>query len=335
MTRNPFLLAGVFVALVGAIVLFVLSGRQNPAGKREGAGLLYPDLDTARVDRIELRTPRASVDLFRDGALWRAAREDSFPADPDAVQKILDAAKNLNARDIISRNAEKYAVFEVDSAKGVDVRLSAGGKEAAHFVVGRSGSGFQSTYVRDASRREVFQQAAPLKTVFDRGTRSWKDKAVFRLEEEKMLAVELERKGETIRLERLGEAGWSVASPVGYRAKGAMGEALARGLTRLTATDVAPAADAEKGLFETPEAIVRVDMRDGPDPTLLVGAEKEGGAGRYVRRESDGVVFVVPVARLANYVKPSEELIEPAPPDSSLKIPPGAGGAEGGEAGHD
>jgi hypothetical protein len=76
-------------------------------------------------------------------------------------------------------------------------------------------------------------------------------------------------------------------------------------------------------------------MRDGPDPTLLVGAEKEGGAGRYVRSESDGVVFVVPVARLANYVKPSEELIEPAPPDSSLKIPPGAGGAEGGEAGHD
>ncbi|MFH1681737.1 MAG: DUF4340 domain-containing protein [Candidatus Eisenbacteria bacterium] len=323
MRRNPILLAGVLLALLVVIVLLARGGRGGAGRESErDAGLLFPDLDTSRVDRIEIRTPRAEVGLFRDGAAWKVATEDSFPADPEAVGKVLAAARDLSAREIVSRKPDKYDLFEVDSARAVEALLSAGEAAAARFFIGKSGEDFRSTYVRDASREEVFRQADPLRSVFDRGTRTWKDKAVFRLEEEKMAALELEREGETIRLENRGESEWAVTKPEGHRPIGALGVSLARGLTRLTCIDIVSMSDSAETGLDAPLAIVRIDMRDEPDMTLLIGAEKEGGGGRYVKRAADDVLYLVPGARVANYLSPADELIEPVPPDASLAPPP-------------
>jgi hypothetical protein len=327
--RNPLLLAAIFVLLLGLVVLLVVSGQGSPAKKRGGSEALYPDLDTSRVDRIEIRTSRGSADLFRDGPVWRTAKEDSFPADPDAVMKVLEAAAGFSARDIASHSAEKHEIFDVDSGSAIEVRLATGGTTSARFFVGKSGSDFQSTYVRDGGGVDVFRQAGSLKSVFDRGARTWKDKAVFRLDEEKMAAVELARKGETIRYENRGEAGWVVAKPEGYRSVGALAVAVARGLTKLTATDIVSKSDTLLTGLDAPEAVVRIELAGGGEKTLVIGAEKPGGGGRYAKRASEDVLYLVPSSRLANYIRPTEELIEPLPPDSALMPPPELGSDPG------
>jgi hypothetical protein len=328
MRRNPLLLAGVLLVLLVLIVLLARGERGGTPVKREsGADLLYPDLDTSRVDRIEIRTARAAVDLYREDGLWKAADEDSFPADPEAVGKALAAAKDLSAREIVSRNPDKHEIFEVDSARAVEVILSAGGAPAARFFIGKTGEDFRSTYVRDASRPIVFRQADPLRSVFDRGTRTWKDKAVFRLEEERMASLEIEKGGETIRWENRGESDWAVTKPEGHRPIGALGVALARGLTRLTCIEIVPASGFPETGLDAPEAIVRIGMQGEPDRTLLIGREKEDGGGRYVKRAEDDVLFLVPEARVANYLRPASELIEPIPPDTLAAPEEGEEGA--------
>ncbi|RPJ47674.1 MAG: DUF4340 domain-containing protein [Candidatus Latescibacterota bacterium] len=337
MNRSPAILAAVFLVLVGGIVLFVVSGKGGPAKRAADADALYPDLDTSRVDRIEIRTRRGGADLFRDGPIWRAASEDSFPADPDAVGKLLETALGFEASEIASRNASKHEIFAVDSASAIEVRLLSGAETDARFFVGKSGSDFQSTYVRDARGPDVYRQVGALKSVFDRGSRTWKDKAIFRLDEAEMVSVELDRKGEIIRYESRGEGGWVVVKPEGHRGVGALAPAIVMGLTKLGAIDYAPAGDDSVAGVDPPEATVRIGLRGGDEKALLIGAEKAGGGGRYVKRTSDGVLFLVPSSRVVNYLRPASELIEPAPPDSGLAIPPGAGegpsaeGSSGGE----
>ncbi len=322
MHRSPILLAGLLVALV--LLIFILS--QSGGGpEMEGAAsfLLYPALDTDTVDRIVIRGGGNVTELVREGERWKVATEENYDADRDGMDRILEALASLSAAEVVSRKSEKYGLFELDSAQAVEVEIVSGGEEAARFFIGKSGADFQSTYIRDAEREDVFLQPVPLKSVFDRGSRTWRDKTVFRLDDAEMLALELDRRGEIIRFENRGEGTWVVTEPPGHRPMGVLTTALARGLTRLTCTDFAADGEREAAGLGEPEATVRIFMRDEQDRTLLIGAEKEGGGGRYVKRGSDDVLFVVPGSRLAHYLKPAEELIEAVPPDSALMAPAG------------
>ena len=322
MHRSPILLAGLLVALV--LLIFILS-QSNGGPEMEGAAssLLYPALDTEDVDRITIRGGGNVAELFREGEKWMVATEENYDADRDGMDRILEALASLSAEEVVSRKSEKYSVFELDSAQAVEVEIDSGGETAARFFIGKSGADFQSTYIRDSEREDVFLQHVPLKSVFDRGSRTWKDKTVFRLDDAEMLALELDRRGEKIRFENRGEGTWVVTEPPGHRPAGALVAALARGLTRLTCTDFAADGEREAAALDEPVAAVRIFMRDEQDRVLLIGAEKEEGGGRYVQRGSDDVLFVVPGSRLVHYLKPAAELIEPVPPDSSLMAPAG------------
>jgi len=315
MRRNPLALAGVLLMLILVIVLLV---RPGGSGKTEEAAStsLYPGLDTSRVDQIRIRAGQAEADLFRDGGLWKVASEDSFPADPGGVQRILESVSKLTNDEVVSRVPEKYDLFQVDSAAAVEVVLGAAGEEEAHFFVGKSGPDFSSSYVRDAGREEVYLQPDPLKGVFDRGSRTWKDKTIFDLSEEEMAELWLVQGEEAVVLENKWEEGWLVAEPEGYRPAEGMAQGMARGLTHLTASDFGSGGEWEAAGFEEPRAEVRITMVDETVHTLWIGGEKEGGGGHYVKRDSDEILYVVPKSRVAPYLRPLGQLIEPIPPDT-------------------
>lgn len=328
MPKNPLALAGVLLALV-IVILLLVRGDSGPAVEEEiAAGLLYPSLDTAAVDRITIRADENRVELARRGADWIVAGVEEFAADPDGVKRVLDVLASLTADEVVSRKPEKYDLFELDSAGAVEVAVGAEGSEAARFFVGKSGPDFRSTYLRDGSREEVFLQSQSLRSVFDRGTRTWKDRTVFRIDEESIVALEWERAGESIRIEHRPDEGWVVTAPEGHRAKSPAIQGMPAGLTRLTANEFPPEADRGSAGLEAPEGTVRIFLRDESVKTLLIGAEKPDSGMRYVKRGSDDVLYLVSSSRLMNYVKPAEELIEPVPADSALAPSDSLAGAE-------
>ncbi|MFH1278652.1 MAG: DUF4340 domain-containing protein [Candidatus Eisenbacteria bacterium] len=329
MPKNPLALVGVLLGLV-IVILLLVRGDDGPVKKEEArAGLLYPALDTASVDRITIRAGENLVDLSRGGSAWVVASEDGFAADPEGVTRILEALASLRADEVVSRKPEKYDLFELDSARAVEVAVGAEESESARFYIGKSGADYRSTYLRDGARDEVFLQPEALKGVFDRGTRTWKDRALFRIDEEKIAALEMECGGGTIRVEYRGDEGWVVTSPEGYRAKSPVIQGMPAGLTRLTANEFPPAADMALAGLSEPAGTVRIILQDESVKTLLIGAEKPDSGMRYVKRSSDDVLYLVSSSRVLNYIKPAEELIEPVPPDSSLAVPEAAAIPEG------
>lgn len=317
MRKNPIALAAVLIVLVLIVILLGRSGERGPAAEAKEE-LLFPGLDTAVVDRIVIHAGENGAELVRGGeGAWVVASEDDFPADPEAVERVLEASAELSAASLTSRRPSKHAIFEVDSAQAVEVALEADGEEAARFFVGKSGPDFSSSYVRAGGRDEVYLHPRPVRSVFDRGNRTWRNKRIFDFAREDLARLRVEREGGTLLFENRGDQGWAVLEPEGYRPIGPLVEGLARGFTRLTASDFGGEEEREAAGLENPRARVVLQFTDGTEKTLLIGAEKGEGGGVYVQRGGDDTLFLVPAARIAAVFRKTEELIEPVPADTA------------------
>ncbi|NNE09919.1 MAG: DUF4340 domain-containing protein [Gemmatimonadetes bacterium] len=309
MTRNPLALAALLIVLVAGIYFVI---RPAPESETAGPARLYPDLDTAAVDAIVIEGKADRTELARGEGGWVVVTEDGFPAERKGVDRVLRELVHLSAGEIASKRAEKYERFEVDTANGVGVRVSAAGGEVAHFVIGKRGPDMTSTYVRDMARPEVFLHPNALTSFFDRGGNTWKEKEIFHIEMNDMETLTVTR-GEERLVFAQRDGDWFVEEPAGYVKTGPLLVAMARVMTRLTAIDFPPEEERALAGFDEPEARVEAGMRDGSSHVLLIGAERDGAAGRLVRHGSDEVLYSVQSSRLTNFMRPTEELIKPAP----------------------
>ena len=63
---------------------------------------------------------------------------------------------------------------------GVEAKLmDANDKLLAHLFVGKTTPGFLSSYVRPADSNDVYVAQGYLQSVFNKGTRTWKDRTIF------------------------------------------------------------------------------------------------------------------------------------------------------------
>lgn len=309
MTRNPLALAALLILLVAGIYFMI---RPAPENSTPGRALLYPDLDTAAVDAITIEGRTSRTELARGESGWVVGTEDDFTAERAGVDRILRELVHLSTGEVVSRRAEKYARFEVDTTNGVAVTASADGSEVAHFMIGKRGPDMTSTYVRDSARPEVFLQPNALASLFDRDGRTWKEKEIFHIERDDMQTLTVTRGDERLVFTQR-DADWFVEEPSGYVKTGPLLVAMARVMTRLTAIDFPPEEERALAGFDVPEARVEVGMRDGSSRVLLIGAEREGNPGRLVQRGSDDILYSVQSSRLTNFIRPVEDLIQPAP----------------------
>ena len=109
MTKNPVVLAVILIVLVLVIVLMTRPSGPEKSGTVETA--LYPDLDTSLVDRIALREGDTVAEFRRSDGVWVVATQDGFPADPDAMGRLLSETARLTRDEVASRRPEKYRRF--------------------------------------------------------------------------------------------------------------------------------------------------------------------------------------------------------------------------------
>jgi hypothetical protein len=168
--------------------------------------------EAARTLRFEAAGNRAELSL-QDGT-WLVTSEDSLPAERQAVEDVLKATAAFSRKDRISSNPEKRSRYQVDSS-GVAVTVEGeAGKLLAAFVVGKMGPDFQSTYIRDAGSGDVVLAQGYLAPVFNRGSRSWQDKRVFRAEPKDITELVVAKPGGAFTVRRSGDQ-WFAASPEG------------------------------------------------------------------------------------------------------------------------
>ena len=313
-TKQLLILGGIFVFLLLVVLIF-----QNPFGKSdhekklEMAMPLFPDFDKEEVTKIEIVATDETTTLSKRDGKWVVASMDNYPADSEGVAQLLTKVAELKNTQRVSNNPDKQSEFEVDST-GVEAKLmDVNDKLLAHLLVGKITPGFLSSYVRAAASNDVYVAQGSLQSVFNKGTRTWKDRTIFDFNKGIATQLNISSSEETIEL-RLDENGvWQMLKPVAATANTTEVDNLLTTLSGLNTDDFAEANDdlAAYGL-DVPQSTISAVLNDGTTATLHIGKEEEGKL--YVKRDDTETVFRLFKSNVDRLIKKSDTLKAAEPP---------------------
>ena len=306
--KQLLILGGVFVFLILVVLIF-----ENPFGKSEHekkletAAPLFPDFNEEQVAKIEIIAPDGTATLSKQNGEWRVASMDNYPADSEGIAQLLTKVGELKNTQRVSKNPEKQSEFEVDST-GVEAKLmDANDKSLAHLFVGKMTPGFLSSYVRVADSNDVYVAQGSLQSVFNKGTRTWKDRTIFDFNKGITTQLNISSSEETVEL-HLDENGiWQMLKPVAATANTTEVDNLLTTLSALNTDDFAAANDdlAAYGL-DVPQSTISAVLNDGTTATLHIGKEEEGKL--YVKRDDTETVFRLFKSNVDRLIKKSDTL---------------------------
>ena len=313
-TKQLLILGAIFVVLAIVILLF-----ENPFGqseyekKVETAMPLFPDFNEEQVVKIEITATGETTTLSKQNGSWVVASMDNYPADSEGVAELLSKVTEFKNTQRVSNNPEKQAEFEVDST-GVEAKLmDANDKVLVHLFVGKTTPGFLSSYVRPANSNDVYVAQGYLQSVFNKGTRTWKDRTIFSFNKGIVTQLNIISSEETVELRLDAEGTWQMLKPVVAVAKTTEVDTLLTTFSELDTDDFAEATDelAEYGL-DTPQSTISALLNDGTTATLHVGKEEEGKL--YVKRDDKDTVFRLFKSNVDGLIKKSDALKAEEPP---------------------
>ena len=312
--KQLLILGAIFVVLAIVVLLF-----ENPFGqseyqkKVETAMPLFPNFNEEQVVKIEITATGETTTLSKQNGSWMVASMDNYPADSEGVVELLSKVGEFKNTQRVSNNPEKQAEFEVDGT-GVEAKLmDANGKVLAHLFVGKTTPGFLSSYVRPADSNEVYVAQGYLQSVFDKGTRTWKDRTIFSFNKGIVTQLNIISPEETIELRLDAEGTWQIIKPVVAAAKTTEVDALLTTFSELDTDDFAEAID-DLAAYEldAPQSTISAVLNDGTTATLHIGKEEEGKL--YVKRDDKDTIFRLFKSNVDRLIKKSDTLKAEGPP---------------------
>ncbi len=313
-TKQLLILGAIFVALAILVLLF-----ENPFGqseyekKVETAMPLFPNFDEGQVVKIEITATGETTTLSKQNDNWLVASMDNYPADGEGVAELLSKVTEFKNTQHVSNNPEKQSEFEVDNT-GVEAKLmDASNKVLVHLFVGKTTPGFLSSYVRPADSNDVYVAQGYLQSVFNKGTRTWKDRTIFSFNKGIVTQFNIISSEETVELRLDAEGTWQMLKPVVAVAKTTEVDTLLTTFSELDTDDFAEAKGelTEYGL-DTPQSTISAMLNDGTTATLHVGKEEEGKL--YVKRDDKATVFRLFKSNVDRLIKKSDTLKAEEPP---------------------
>jgi hypothetical protein len=191
--------------------------------------------------------------------------------------------------------------------------MDANDKVLAHLFVGKITPGFLSSYVRTADSNDVYVAQGNLQSVFNKGTRTWKDRTIFDFNKGIVTELNISSPEDTVELRLDAEGTWQMLKPEASAVKTTEVDALLTTFSELNTDDFAEAQDdlSEYGL-DTPQSVISAALNDGTTATLYIGNETEGKL--YVKRGDSDTVFRLFKSNVDRLIKKSDTLKAEGPP---------------------
>jgi len=199
MTKNTWILTGVLAALI--VIAYLVLQRPGESSAPESSGKTLVEFDSAAVDRIEIHSPGGGAVIAREGGVWMLTSPVRYRADDAIVASTLSAGRRMEIRELVSSNPQKRGLFQVDSS-GTLVRVFEHGGEKAAFWIGKPSPSYTETYVRREGSDDVYLASGMFSSSFSRRPNEWRDKTIFRTEQDAIAGVTLRFGDTTVALVR-------------------------------------------------------------------------------------------------------------------------------------
>ena len=305
-------LGGIFVFLLLLVLIFENPFRKSDYEKKvDEATALFPKFDKELVTKIEIIAKGDTTTLIKQDDKWLVTSMDNYPADMEAIDELFTKVTEFDNANKVSDNPEKQAEFQVDSS-GVEAKLmDANEKLIAHLFVGKNTPGFLSSYVRAADSKDVYIAKGYLQGVFDKSTRTWKDRTIFNFNKGIVTQINITSPEESVELMLDAENKWQMLKPTAAAVVQNEIENLLNSLSQLKTDDFAEAKELSEYGLDSPTSSISAILNDGSTKTLHIG--NEDGGKLYVKSEEKEQVFRLFKSNVDNLIKKSDKLMENAP----------------------
>lgn len=293
--------------IVGVVVLLALWGL--------GALLLRPHTDTLNggvglatvsekdVDTLTIAPPSAdtTVVLARAGKGWTV---NGWKASSRKVSKLFRDLNDTTGAELVARSAAALPRLGVDSASGYRVRARRNGRTLLNLVVGKTGTGYSSAYIRPAGAHDVYLVQSPLHSDADMPMNEWRDRTIVRVPTDSARAIAVSTGRRRYRLVRK-DSTWRFA-PAGPRADSATVARMLEDLSDMSATSFATPAQRDSARFGRRSR--RVLVRGPHGDTLADLALDSTSYGYWVRSAGDSVIYKI-LSSAGQEITPSESTV--------------------------
>ncbi len=304
-------LGGIFVFLLLLVLIFENPFRKSEYRKKvDEATALFPNFDKEQVAKIEIAAKGDTTTLTKQDDKWLVTSMDNYSADIDAIDELFTKVAEFDNANKVSDNPEKQTEFQVDNS-GVEAKLmDANDKLIAHLFVGKNTPGFLSSYVRSADSKDVYIAKGYLQGVFDKSTRTWKDRTIFNFNKSIVTEINITTPEESIELRMDAENKWQMLQPTAAAVVQNEVDNLINSFSQLKTDDFAEVKELSEYGLDSPTSSISAILNDGSTKTLYIG--KEDGGKLYVKSDEKEQVFRLFKTNVDNLIKKSDKLMESA-----------------------
>jgi Domain of unknown function (DUF4340) len=279
--RHVRLIAAILAAL---LVLWGASQLLSHGSDSVQGSVPVPHVTAEQADHVTIRHGTDTVDLVRAGTQWMV---NSHRASLSALNDLLLALRDSAPPELAATNRSSWTRMGVDSTGGWWLSIRGKGVKLLRLVVGQSGPGYQSGYVRLPGSDSVYLWQGRLPELVRRPVEQWRDHRIAAVTPDSVRAIEVTVGRAQYALARDDSAHWRLRG--GAAADSGKVTALLGRLRDLQATGFATDAQADSSARRRPDR--RLVLR-GAGPAPLVALTFDSTAtGYWVRRSGDSVVY--------------------------------------------
>jgi Domain of unknown function (DUF4340) len=260
-------------------------------------------VDASKIDELEIKSESGErTTLRRKGTDWTIVQPVAAAPDQSAVSSITSNLASMEVQRVIEENPGDVTEFGLATPR-VEVTFKAGGLQHRLQIGQKSPTG-SDMYARLADQKRVFLVPSFLESTFNRTSFDLRDKAVLKLDREKVDSLAVTAGGKETRFEKVGGE-WVLKAPVEGRAEFSAVDGLASRLAALQMKSLASEPAAPQYGLDKPAATVRIGSGSS-QATLVVGAPA-GEGSVYAKDLARPVVFTVESSLLDDLKKDASE----------------------------
>lgn len=264
--------------------------------------------DRSKLERVELESPKGKVALAMDAGAWRMTAPAAMKADEGAVSDLLWKARDLRAREFVAEDARSLGRFSLDRPQ---IRLSVWEKEAKEPRTLLLAPAREKDLAYATAGGSVVLVDAKALADLSRSVQDLRDRSLFGgVEPRDVTRVSIQRKDQTLVLERKGEEDWQLVAPRQGKARGGRVSDLLWTLRNLKWRDLVAEHGWEPARYglDAPATTITLAGKDGKTiAALAIGTREKGEA--YVRVPDQPALYAVESKSLGEIPATPEDLL--------------------------
>jgi hypothetical protein len=151
MNKSTKYLLIIFVILAVIVIVF-FKGKDKISTQNVEEKLFIAD--SSKIDKIEIARSKDTIVLEKIGGLWKLSRPVDYPCDTNAITPLLSNLQNFKIESVISENPKNFGTY-FDTTNNSSVTVYQEGKQLGSFILGKSGQGYETAYLKRAEENRV------------------------------------------------------------------------------------------------------------------------------------------------------------------------------------